>query len=208
MPAAKTGYHHHDLPATLVRAGLELTREGGPDALGIREVTRRAGVTPTAAYRHFADRQALLRAVAAEIQDMVAERMRAQPRPRGGTSASRARARLRAVGVGYIEFALDEPGWFAVAFYGASGEPAGHDAGRQPPPYVTLVEALDALAEAGVLAAEQREQAEWPCWSAVHGFAELALRGPLHGRSRRLLLRLGARTVDAIIAGVCTQKRG
>lgn len=201
MTEGKAGYHHRDLSSALVRAGLELTREGGPDALGIREATRRAGVTPTAAYRHFANRRALLQAVNAEIQDRVAERMRA-PRPRGGTQATRAKARLRAVGLGYIEFALAEPGWFAVSFFGAAEAGPGTSTERVPPPYIALVEALDAMTDAGVLTPAQRVQAEWPCWSAVHGFAELVLHGPLRDRDPGLVERLAARTVDAIIAGI------
>lgn len=195
-------YHHGDLRAALVSAGLELTRDGGPDALGIRELTRRVGVSPNAAYRHFDGHDDLLAAVAGEIQDRMAEGM-AAPRPRGGTRQTRARARLRSVGLGYIDFALDEPGWFAVAFFGA-GRDALDAAGqeRRPPPYVALVECLDGLVDAGVLTERQREGAEWPCWSAAHGFAEIALRGPLRGVPIDELRQLAARTVDAAIAGL------
>jgi len=188
----KTGYHHGDLRAALIDAGLQLTRAGGPEALTIREATRRVGVSPNAAYRHFADREALLQAVATAIQHRMTARMQSSVRRRGSTEL------LRAVGIGYIKFALDEPGWFAVAFFGAdqSDETVG------APPYLALVEALDAMVDAGALPAERRDGAEWPCWSAVHGFAELALRGPLRGASRREVELLAARTVDDIIAGL------
>ena len=73
---AQTAYHHGDLRAALIDAGLQLTRSGGPEALTIREATRRAGVSANAAYRHFADREALLTAVAMAIQDRMAARMR------------------------------------------------------------------------------------------------------------------------------------
>ncbi|BBZ47128.1 TetR/AcrR family transcriptional regulator [Mycobacterium parmense] len=198
MTTSKTGYHHGDLRTALIDAGLQLTRTGGPDALTIREATRRVGVSPNAAYRHFADREALLGAVATAIQHRMAARMQSRPRRRGA-APQRPDDRLRAVGLGYIEFALDEPGWFTVAFFGAdllTGETAG------APPYVALVEALDAMADARVLPPERREGAEWPCWSAVHGFAELALRGPLRHAGRREVEALAARTVDDIIAGV------
>ena len=119
MADTKSGYHHGDLRAALIDAGLELTRAGGPDALSIRAATRRVGVSPNAAYRHFSDREALLTAVASAIQDRVAVRMRS-PRSGRRSPAAQARHRLRAVGLGYIEFALDEPGWFTVAFFGAN----------------------------------------------------------------------------------------
>ncbi|MGB3287358.1 TetR/AcrR family transcriptional regulator [Mycolicibacter algericus] len=197
MTATKTGYHHGDLCAALIDAGLQLTRTGGPEALTVREATRRAGVSPNAAYRHFADRDALLAAVAMAIHDKMAARM-LKPVNRRGSAQTRARSQLRAVGLGYIGFALDEPGWFAVAFFGA--DPVGDD--RVPPPLRALVDALDAMAEAGVLQANRRAGAEWPCWSAVHGFAELALRGPLRGTSRDELDALARRTVDDIISGL------
>jgi AcrR family transcriptional regulator len=196
----KSGYHHGDLRTALIDAGLELTRAGGPDALTIREATRRVGVSPNAAYRHFADREALLRAVAAAIQHRMAARMNNSMRRRGSTELQ-ARDRLRAVGLGYIRFALDEPGWFTVAFFGA--DLVDHPNGTAiAPPYVALVEALDAMVNAGVLRPERRDGAEWPCWSAVHGFAELALHGPLRGTSRREVESLAGRTVDDIIAGL------
>lgn len=191
-----TGYHHGDLRAALIDAGLELTRAGGPDALTIREATRRAGVSPNAAYRHFADRQALLAAVATAVQDRVAARMLSPGRRRSSPQAQ-ARDRLRAVGLGYIKFALDEPGWFTVAFFGSPpGAPA------VAPPYRALVEALDAMVDAGVLPPARRDGAEWPCWSAVHGFAELVLHGSLRNASRREVETLAQRTVDDVIAGV------
>ncbi|MCV7087790.1 TetR/AcrR family transcriptional regulator [Mycolicibacter hiberniae] len=193
------GYHHGDLGAALIDAGLQLTRLGGPEALTVREATRRVGVSPNAAYRHFADREELLRAVAVAIWDRMAARM-SPPATSRGTPQSRARNQLRAVGLGYIGFALDEPGWFTVAFFG-SGVTAIGD-GQVPPPFRALLEALDALADTGVLQPKRRIGAEWPCWSAVHGFAELALRGPLHGAPRADLDALAQRTVDDIISGL------
>ncbi|WP_024442416.1 MULTISPECIES: WHG domain-containing protein [unclassified Mycobacterium] len=198
MTATKTGYHHGDLGAALIDAGLQLTRLGGPEALTVREATRRVGVSPNAAYRHFADREALLKAVAIAIGERMAARMLV-PVTRRGTAANRARDQLRAVGLGYIGFALDEPGWFTVAFFG-SGLTSVDDGA--PPPFRALVDALDAMADAGVLHANRRAGAEWPCWSAVHGFAELALRGPLRGAPRPDLDALAGRTVDDIIAGL------
>ena len=192
MTDSKTSYHHGDLRAALIDAGLELTRAGGPEALTIREATRRVGVSPNAAYRHFADREALLQAVATAIQHRMTAKMRTSVRGRGSTEL------LRAVGIGYIKFALDEPGWFAVAFFGA-GQSGETDSA---PPYLALVEALDAMVNAGALPPERRDGAEWPCWSAVHGFAELALHGPLRGASRREVDSLAGRTVDDIIAGL------
>ncbi|OBI51822.1 TetR family transcriptional regulator [Mycobacterium kyorinense] len=200
MAESKTAYHHGDLRTALIDAGLVLTRSGGPDALTIREATRRVGVSPNAAYRHFADREALLRAVATAIQHRMAAQMHSSTHPRGSIELQ-AGARLRAVGLGYIKFALDEPGWFSTAFFGADLAYDPTETGIAPP-YLALVEALDAMVKAGVMPAERRADAEWPCWSAVHGFAELVLRGPLRRANRREVNALAGRTVDDIIAGL------
>src|SRR6202795_1766143 len=64
-PPARSTYRHGDLRRALLEAGIELARDGGPDAVVLREATRRAGVVPNAAYRHFASRHELLQAVSA-----------------------------------------------------------------------------------------------------------------------------------------------
>ena len=56
----RSTYHHGDLRRALLEAGTDLAREGGPDKVVLREATRRVGVSANAAYRHFADRDALL----------------------------------------------------------------------------------------------------------------------------------------------------
>ncbi|WP_210414601.1 TetR/AcrR family transcriptional regulator [Microlunatus elymi] len=198
--AQRQGYHHGNLRQALLEAGLELTRNGGPSALAMREVTRRLGVSPNAAYRHFADRDSLLSAVAEQIQQQMVARMLTHAS--GGRTKVAARERLRAVGLGYIEFALREPGWFETAF--GDIQPVDPAAGGHalPSPLTMLVSALDALVASGDLAETEREGAEWPCWSAVHGFALLALHGPLRGRPHDQLWPAAERTVDAVIAGL------
>ena len=59
----RTTFRHGDLRRALLDAALDLARTGGPGAVVLREATRRAGVAPNAAYRHYASQQALLRAV-------------------------------------------------------------------------------------------------------------------------------------------------
>src|SRR5438105_2827841 len=68
-------YRHGDLRRALLQAGIELAKAGGPTAVALREATRRAGVAPNAAYRHFASQQALLQAVRAAALSAVAQAM-------------------------------------------------------------------------------------------------------------------------------------
>ena len=205
MDLARSTYHHGNLRAALIDAGLALTRTGGSKALVLRDVTRVVGVSPNAAYRHFADRESLRAAVATRIQEGMVERMLAlEPPANPGMSA--ARARLTAVGLGYIAFARAEPGWFDVAFGGpdafGAASAALNDAGPAPAPLAFLLDALDALVESGELAPEARPGAEWPCWSAVHGCAVLALHGPLAQQPPEVIDAAARRTVDAVITGV------
>jgi len=63
-PAGRRPYHHGDLRQALVRSALEILSEGGVGDLSLRAAARRARVSAMAPYRHFADKEALLAAVA------------------------------------------------------------------------------------------------------------------------------------------------
>jgi AcrR family transcriptional regulator len=191
----------------LVAAGLELARTGGPDAVVLREATRMVGVVPNAAYRHFADRDELLAAVCAAAMDQLAGRMAAGvaqvPGQYGDPAA--ARARLRAVGLAYLEFARQEPGWFATAFalpqqhaYGAPDDGSGPD--RSPLGQLRTV--LDELVDAGVLDRRRRAGIEYPIWSAVHGLAVLTGQGPLRDVPDATRHHLEELTFTFIVAGL------
>jgi AcrR family transcriptional regulator len=179
-------YRHGDLHRALLEAGIELARHGGPEAVVLREATRRAGVVPNAAYRHFASRQALLEAVRAAAFAALASAMEAElARLEPGDPAEHARAGLRAIGTAYLQFAQAESGLFLTAFSGTADprddrDPAKTGAsGRNP--YQLLSDALDRLLAAGVLPPERRAGAEYLAWSAVHGLAMLVVAGPFHG---------------------------
>jgi AcrR family transcriptional regulator len=201
MSEARKAYHHGDLRAALVQAGLDMSRSGGAEAIVLREATRRAGVTARAAYRHFADRDELVRAVAqAALAEMARTIERRQADARGG------RAMLRGVGQGYIEFALEEPGWFDVAFFAMSDmlnttavESAG-ETGRSP--YQQLADALDCLVRDGVLEPKGVDQAALVCWSGVHGFAALTARGPLRHLPRAVIDAQATQLVSTLVDAV------
>lgn len=207
VPARRT-YHHGDLRRTLLDAGVALARDGGPDAVVLREATRRAGVVPNAAYRHFASRQALLQAVRAEALASLAVAMEKElaRRRRGPDAADVARAALRAIGVAYLKFAQTEPGLFRTAF-AVPGEPETASnpamAGRSGlNPFQLLGSALDGMMEAGVLPPGRRLGAEYLAWSAVHGLAMLALEGPLRRLTRSQTRDIGQRLLDMVEKGL------
>lgn len=157
-----------------------MARQGGPDAIVLREATRRTGVAPNAAYRHFADRRALQSAVSAAARGMVAAAMADEQRhvPPVDDPRQAARDRMLAVGVAYLRFAQTEPGWFRTAFTvpASLSEPAAEG---DLSPFALLAEALDRMVEVGALPPERRAGAEFAAWSSVHGLAMLVLEGPL-----------------------------
>ena len=190
-PAAqRRTYRHGDLARALLDAGIALAREGGPDAVVLREATRRAGVVPNAAYRHYANRDALLQAVRAAalrtlacgMEDAVAQSQRVRR-----DDASRAKAGLRAIGTSYLAFARGEAGLFRTAFAvpldpaNAHGLTTGGASGLNP--YELLGAALDRLVDAGLMPRGRRPGAEYLAWSAVHGLALLCIEGPLRSAS-------------------------
>ena len=214
VPPPRSTYRHGDLRRALLEAGVELARAGGPEAVVLREATRRAGVAPNAAYRHFENRQALLYAVRSAALAAVARAMEAElaALPRDLPPAEFARANVRAVGAGYLRFAQAESGLFRTAFgpsddlkERAQGAPADTERKGQSglDPFELLGAALDKLVSAGVLSPERRPGAEFLAWSAVHGLAMLVIDGPLGPILGPQMLQIGQRLIDMVEKGLC-----
>lgn len=204
-------YRHGDLRRALLDAGVALAREGGPGAIVLREATRRAGVAPNAAYRHFTNHQALLETVRAEALSRLARAIEteiaATRRLRDGQR--RARAGLRAVGLGYLGFARAEPGLFRTAFAARAFELEEFAPEDMAPrgasgldPYQLLGSALDDMVATGLLPPEQRAGAEFLAWSAVHGMAMLMLDGPLRALDDAACRALAERLVAMVERGL------
>ncbi len=181
--ARHRAYHHGDLAAELVREGLALVEapgpDGGPDALTLRAVAGRARVSATAVYRHFADKDALLAAIAAQGF------ARLNTGFEGALARARARvplARLRALGLAYIDFALAHPGLYRLMF-GAARPAFGSyamlegEAGRA---WQSLAQAVTAAWPRGA-SKRTLDAAIVAAWSLVHGYAVLRLEGQLAG---------------------------
>ena len=202
-------YRHGDLRRALLDAGIALAREGGPTAVVLREATRQAGVAPNAAYRHFANHQALFDAVRAHALGALAQAIEREWRKalRVREPAAQARALLRAVGTGYLGFAQAETGLFRTAFvFGKHEVQVPPDPARTAAmglnPFELLGAALDAMVATGVLPAERRPQAEYLAWSAVHGMALLIIDGPLRGTPATARRALGERLLQMVENGL------
>ena len=205
---SRSRYHHGDLRQALLDAGTGLAADGGPDAVVLREATRRVGVSPNAAYRHFADREALLGAVSDRALGMLAEEIEREDGRIDETLpvGEVARARLRAVGTAYVRFALDHPALFRTAFsvpenLETSSAPAKAGPGGRTPLQL-LTHALDSMVDCGIMPVERRPQAEFLAWSSVHGFAMLSIDGPLRAVPLPAADAVVQRVVDMVEAGL------
>lgn len=167
-------YHHGHLRAALLQAATALLAEGGPHAITLREAARRAGVSPTAPYRHFADKESLLAALAAEGFRALGEALAEATGAEGG---SRNRA-----GAAYVRFALADPARFRLMFgHGVSAISDHPDLqAAAMATFDQLVRLVDDNA-GGKLAAIR-------AWSMVHGLADLLIERMIPGEEPEALI--------------------
>ena len=104
-------YHHGDLKAALVDGAIELIAERGVRRFSLAELSRRLGVTVAAPYRHFANRDELLAAVAVQALHAFGEALAAQ-----SSESDPPEQRLAAMAAGYVRFAAEQPALFGVVF--------------------------------------------------------------------------------------------
>ena len=165
---AERTYHHGDLRSALIEAGLAQLAQSDEERLSLRELARQVGVSPTAVYRHFPDKKALLAALAHEGINRLGEAQAEASRAAGGGAAG-----FAATGRAYVRFALTHPALFRLTFmHGDHGtdQPFGdNEAARLLRTY--------AEAFAGPDAARLQLQA----WAVAHGLAMLMLDGMLPG---------------------------
>lgn len=181
---------------------LSQVRAHGAEAVSLRAVAQAVGVSPSAAYHHFADKTAIL----IEVADRGANELDRRTADAAGRlpvdDAAAGLARLRAVGAAYIGFAVDEPHLFRHTFGpycamtpkfvnggGDGGVPPSDDDGHNrgsDSAYGLLVDTLDRLDALGAL--RRRDGLDLVAWAAVHGFASLVLDGFLPADASSVLV--------------------
>lgn len=192
-------YHHGDLRNALVEASLRLVREQGAPRFSLREAARTVGVSPSACYRHFADRDALLEAVVEDGSARLAAAMTeaADAATVGLAGAHAAVARLWAYTGAYVRFAHTD-----ASYHRAKHALDGCLRGRGPDAASALaLSALDDLFAHGVLPADVRPRALVAGYAGTYGIASLIADGGLPVEAaddavdavmRTVLLGLGA----------------
>ena len=168
-------YHHGDLHRALLDAALVVLSEEGASALTLREVARRAGVTHAAPYRHFADKQALLAAVAEEGFRMLTAEM-----GKGAASHRDDPARaLQEIGTAYVRFATSKRAHFQVMFGNHVDWSCKHLQLEESADtaFGVLISQVQACQAAGLIRSGDPLVPALCAWSMVHGLSELIANG-------------------------------
>jgi AcrR family transcriptional regulator len=172
----RRSYHHGNLRRALLDQAVATIHDEGVEGLTLREIGARLGVSRTALYRHFADKRALLGAVATEGFRML-RRQLVEAWEEGG----RVPTAFDAMGVAYIEFAVANPSHYRVMF-GGFVDPRASDpdlAAEAAGAFQALVDALAALQRKAVVRGDDTVSMARFVWAVVHGVAMLAIDGKL-----------------------------
>ncbi|HEX4663202.1 MAG TPA: TetR/AcrR family transcriptional regulator [Terriglobales bacterium] len=185
-------YHHGHLRESLLQAAIQLIAEVGPAGFTLREVSRRAGVSHNAPYRHFADRDELLAAVAAQgFRELDEAMLKALKHQRSSI------ARLKHAGLAYVEFALRRPEHFAVMFDAAVSKHKTTDSSQAAEQaFGTLVRLVKSCQDEGRLPSGDVHQFALLAWSMVHGVAKLATAKRLPFESTADVLKFANFVID------------
>jgi AcrR family transcriptional regulator len=199
-------YHHGDLRRVLIEAALGLVEEGGAESLSVREVARRAGVSPGAPFRHFQSREALIAAVAGEAQRRFRAEIDAALRE---APAADPLARFRSFGLAYLRWAMRNPTHFEII---SSGRTFDHDRATElSRDNAELIDATERLlAEAfaqGQLRATDPRNVQIAGRALVYGFARMNIDGhfPRWGIAEADAERTAEAVVDLFIAGIARE---
>ena len=176
--APRENYHHGDLQAALLEAAVNLVRANGPDHLSLRAVAEQVGVSPSAVYHYFPDKDSLISELGDQLFIKMAEMQAVALGSIPGSSARAARMRYRELGRTYFRWANSEPNLFRLMFGGfCKIEKRGTHESEEA--FLMLSKCLDDLLATGVITATMRKYGELISWTAVQGASTLIIEGIL-----------------------------
>jgi AcrR family transcriptional regulator len=168
-------YHHGDLRRALVAAALEMVRDDGVAALTLRSVAKKAKVSHMAPYHHFADKAALIAAVAEEGFRGLRDAMQA----RVDKCPDNPRAQFRESGIAYVVFAVGHPNVFRVMFGPETAEteayPGLHEAANEA--FAVVQGLVERSQDNEGIRSDDSRQIGITAWALVHGLAMLCIDG-------------------------------
>lgn len=195
MKKDKGAYHHGNLAESLLNAVDEIATQFGLEAVTLRACAKKVGVSPSSAFRHYVDKRDLLTAFATRALLQLSTAL----------STANAQAQkddedaLIAVGLAYIQFAIDKPAFFRAMW---SEETIYSEDSR----YVAASETLSANLKGGFAESirdtdpESFSSEELLAWSSVHGLANLFVDGPVgRGQTRDQKLMLASEIISTLI---------
>lgn len=174
-----SNYHHGSLRVALIHAARDILESQGYDALTLRAAARRVGVSQAAPYNHFADKAALLGAIAAQGFDEFAAAMRQEMEAAGDPQA-----RLNATGIAYVAFATSNPGLFKLMLGSSAHQASGDlelDAARSAA-YEVLRGAVHSIQESDRQHTPDEPLESLKSWALVHGLATMINEGTITPR--------------------------
>ena len=173
----RKNYHHGDLKNALIKAGVQILSKEGMGGLSLRKVAQRAGVSHSAPYSHFPDKQSLIAAIStegfnqlyAELDDAVL----AYPKS--------PKKQLQQGALAYLQFALNNTDTFKIMFSGVLEKekeyPAFVEISHKT--FQRVVDVVKACQEAGIIRNTSPEMMAVAAWGQVHGIVSLALEGQI-----------------------------
>jgi AcrR family transcriptional regulator len=185
---ASQNYHHGDLKNALIEAGAKILSEEGAAALTLRKVARQAGVSHSAPYAHFADKQALIAAISTEGFKKLYAKTAAVIEAHVGNPLQQ----LIEAAWAYIEFSINNPSYFRIMFSSVLEKekdyPEFVEISQQT--FAQVVEIVAACQKAGILRPAPADLMAVAVWGHVHGIISLALEGQIsHTITDRFSLR-------------------
>jgi AcrR family transcriptional regulator len=181
-------YHHGDLKNALIKAGIEILAKEGVGSLSLRSVAKKAGVSHSAPYAHFTDKQALIAAISTEGYRRIFERIEAATEQYEGDP----QRQLLEAGWAYLQFAMDDPDHFKISLSGSVEQERDYPdlKAASKAGFAAIVKIVDACQAQGLFAGAPADAAAVSLWSMVHGLACLVLEGQV---SHTLLERTSLR---------------
>jgi AcrR family transcriptional regulator len=173
----RKNYHHGDLKNALIKAGIEILSKEGMEGLSLRKVAQKAGVSHSAPYAHFSDKQSLIAAISTEgFNQLYAEldaAVLAHPKEPKKQLQDGARA--------YVRFALNHTDTFKIMFSGVLEKEKDYPAFVEisQKTYQRVVDVVEVCQQAGIMHGESAEMMAVAVWGQLHGIVSLALEGQI-----------------------------